>query len=261
MSVNNCLKILSYIYPITKQKIIYDKYEWSPVNAVYIRESLFTHDECQVCGKCCIYEDNIFLPFEVFNMKNTLSHIDDIDTNIHKLNGKAKDNIQELIDSLELVEVTVNGKIYELFKSKLSPNTYEFEDRGVLKRCHWNLPTEDGRLGCGIHTVSSLTCKMPHIRFHHNSKTLSTSIGHGEYGRNWALKCPAKIEKEGFEEASLDTAIANFELLDLYCKYFEIETYTPEILECLYKVKGDVRNIKSVCDRNLVSSVKRRRLF
>lgn len=261
MSVNNCLKILSYIYPITKQVITYDKYRWEPVKSIYLRESLFAEDECKVCGRCCISEDNIFLPFEVFNMKHTLENISDIDTDTHKLNGKASDNIKELLDSLETFDVEINGTSFELFKSKLPPNVYEFEDRGTLKRCHWNLPTEDGRLGCGIHTVSSLTCKMPHIRFWHNSKNLSTSIGHGEYGRNWAMKCPAKVDKTGFSESALNTAIFNFELLKIYCTYFEIDTYVDDILDNLYKVSGDISNIEKVCNKNLVNKVYYRRLI
>lgn len=263
MSVNNCLKILSYIYPITRQKIVFDKYEWMPINALYLRPSLFAYDECLVCGKCCIAEDNIFLPFEVENMYEQLRHIDSIDTTIHKLNGKGRENIEELIDSLEEITITVNNMDFLLFKSKLSPNVYEFVDRGTLKRCHWNLPTEDGRLGCGIHTVSSLTCKMPHIRFHYNSKNLSTSIGHGEYGRNWAMKCPAKVEKSGFCGDSVITAINNFELLKRYCEYFNIDTYINEILRCLYEVKEDSTQIGEVCDKNLICTkvVSQRRLF
>lgn len=260
MSVNNVLKIMTYIYPISKQKIVCGKYEWQPVKSIYIRPSLFAYDECLVCGKCCISEDLVFLPFEVSDMREVLKtkNVDEIE---HKLNGKGYDNIEELLASLSPFEVEVNGKSYILFKSKLPAKIYEFEDRGTLQRCHFNLPTEDGRLGCGIHPVSSLTCKMPHIGFYHNSKSLSTSIGHGEYGRNWAMKCPADIKKEGFNINSLKTAIANFELLAKYCKYFKIETYVSEILNCLYKVQNNAGYINSVCDTNLIGQVKRRRLF
>lgn len=262
MSVNNIIKILSYIYPISKQEIQYKDVIFNPVKHLYLRKTLFCKDECLICGRCCIAEDNVFLPFEVDNMDNCL-HNKDIDTSIHKVNGKGYANIEELLNSLQSFNVQINGKNYMLYKSSLPFNTYTFEDRGTLKRCHWNLPTEDGGLGCGIHTVSSLSCKMPHIRFLYNSKTQTTSIGHSQYGRNWALKCPAKVSKTEYSESSLNTTIFNFELLDKYCEYFEIDTYCKEILDVLYKVKEEgFSTLDLVCDRDLTNSNSHtRRLF
>ena len=255
MSINNVDKILSYIYPITKQTIRCNGKTYDPIKHLYLRKSLFCEDECLICGKCCIAEDNIFLPFEVENMYDTL-RFKDIDTDVHKVNGKGYDNIKELIESLVPTYVTINSSEYKLFKSSLPPNEYTFADRGTLKRCHWDLPTEDGRLGCGIHTVSSLTCKMPHIRFFHNSKTMSTSIGHSQYGRNWALKCPAVLSKVEFSEAALDTAIANFMLLNEYCKYFNIETWSDEILTALANVKiRGFEYVDAVCDKDFLTPI------
>jgi len=253
MSVNNIIKTLMYIYPITKDRIEYNNEVWEPVNAIYLRESLFCKDECLICGKCCIAEDNLYLPFEVDNMHNVLNT--EIDTNTHKLNGKGYDNIRELLSTLVPITVQLNNKEYTLYKSKTEPNIYEFADRGVLKRCHWDLPTEDGRLGCGIHPVSALTCRMPHVRFFYNHDKRSTSIGHSQYGRNWALKCPAKVSKTEFSLDTLDTVIANFELLQKYCDYFEINTYCPEILERLYLVRKDgIIRLNEVCDKNIITN-------
>ena len=253
MSVNNILKTLMYIYPITKQTIKYKDNVWEPVNAIYLRESLFCKDECLVCSRCCISEDNLFLPFEVDNMREILK-AKDIDTNTHRLNGKGYSNIEELLNTLEPTSVRVNDKEFILYRSKTEPNVYEFADRGVLKRCHWSMPTEDNRLGCGIHPVSALTCKMPHIRFFYNYKKRSTSIGHSQFGRNWALKCPAGVSKTEFSMSTLDTVISNFELLLQYCNYFEIDTYCPEILNCLYLVQNEgISAMQEVCNKNLVS--------
>lgn len=263
MSVNNVLKTLMYIYPITKDTIEYNGQIWEPVNEIYLRESLFCKDECLVCGKCCIAEDNLYLPFEVDRMHEVLAE-KNIDTTVHKLNGKGYDNIKELIDSLEPVTVKINGKEFTLYKSKTEPNIYEFADRGVLKRCHWDLPTEDGRLGCGIHPVSALTCRMPHVRFFYNHARRSTSIGHSQYGRNWALKCPAKVSKTEFSISTLDTVIANFELLKKYCAYFEINTWCNEILNCLYSVREiGIMEMRSLVDRDITkfSEDKREILF
>lgn len=253
MSVNNMIKILSYIYPISKQNIQYQKFKFSPVEHLYLRSTLFCKDECLICGKCCIAEENVYLPFEVEDMYECI-RAKDIDTDVHKVNGKGYSNIEELIESLQPFYVTINDTEFKMFKSSLPPNIYTFEDRGTLKRCHWDLPTEDGRLGCGIHTVSSLTCKMPHIRFFFNSKTNSTSIGHSQYGRNWAMKCPANISKTEFSEASLDTAICNFKLLRKYCEYFKIDTWCDRIIELLEYVKENgYEYVDAVCDRDIVT--------
>lgn len=252
MSVNNVIKTLMYIYPITKQTIKYKNEVWEPVNAIYLRESLFCKDECLICGKCCIAEDNLYLPFEVDKMRSILE-TKDIDTNTHKLNGKGYSNIEELLSTLEPITVQVNDKDFTLYRSKTEPRIYEFEDRGVLKRCHWDLPTEDGGLGCGIHPVSALTCRMPHVRFFYNHEKRHTSIGHSQYGRNWALKCPAQVSKTEFSMSTLNTVIANFELLQQYCDYFEIDTYCPEILNCLYQVRENgITELEKVCNINLV---------
>lgn len=252
MSINNISKILTYIYPITKQPIKHREIIWSPVNSIYLRESLFCKDECLVCGRCCIPENNVFLPFEVDNMRALLK-TKSIDTNLHKLNGKGYDNIQELLKSLEPEEVIINEKSVNIMVSKLPCTFYTINDRGLLKRCHWLLPTEDGRLGCGIHPVSSITCRMPHIRFFYNRDLLSTSIGHSQYGRNWALKCPAQVSKTEFSYDTLDTVISNFELLAKYCDYFGIDTWCKEILELLYYVKANgPASVSKVCDKNIV---------
>lgn len=259
MSVENITKILCYIYPISKEKITYKNVSFEPVKHLYLRKTLFCKDECLLCSRCCIAEDNIYLPFEVNNMYYELQR-KEIDTVLHKLNGKGYSNIEELIDSLEEISVVINDKRFKLFKSSLTPNTYTFEDRGELKRCHWDLPTEDGRLGCGIHTVSSLTCKMPHIRFLHNSKTNTTSIGHSQYGRNWALKCPANVSKTEYSDDSFNTVISNFELLKKYCEYFEIDTYCDDILKILYKIREQgIETCVNYCDKDIVEH--RRKLF
>lgn len=252
MSVNNILKTFMYIYPITKQRIDFNGNTWDPIKSIYLRESLFCKDECLVCGRCCIYEPNIFLPFEVDSIKDVLIS-KTIDTTTHKLNGRGYSNLTELLDSLVEFSVVINNKHYVLYKSQLPKKVYTIPDRGTIERCHWLLPTEDNRLGCGIHSVESLTCRMPHIRFFYNKEKLSTSIGHSNYGRNWALKCPSNVSKTNFSLDTLNTVISNFSLLDKYCKYFDIETYCPEILNYLHRVKKNgIIEMHNICDKNII---------
>ena len=256
MSVNNVEKILSYIYPVTKQEIEFNGKVFPKIKKLVLNKSLFYGDECKLCGKCCIDEANVFLPFEVERMDNIISGFEEIDNVTHKTNNRGLENIKELRKSLEPLYVIVNSRSIKLFKSKLESNVYEFEDRGVLKRCHWDLPTEDGRLGCGIHQVSSLTCQMPHIRFLYRKDIQSTHIGTMQYGRNWAMKCPVKFSQE-FSFERVNELLWKFDRLEKYCKHFHIDTYVPEILRLIESVNCEA-DVDKICGINIVKNDMRR---
>lgn len=240
MSVNNVEKIMSYIKPISKEYC----------NSLILNETLFWKDGCEVCGKCCIHEDLVFLPFEVEYIKTCIDNnkIDEIE---HL--GNSLENAKELYNSLEKFSININNKEYDLYKSRLPYNTYYFEDRGTLKRCHWDIPIDSNKLGCGIHQFSSLTCKFPHIRLNYLKKSKSTYIGLIQYGRNWALKCPVNFKPE-FSINTVNILINKFELLKKYCAYFEIENYCDNILEKLYMVHTP-EDIKKVCGYNILNDI------
>ena len=65
MSINNVDKILSYVYPVSVDKCRH----------LVLNQSLFYVDGCAVCGRCCVHEDLIFLPFEVQEMNDILSSV------------------------------------------------------------------------------------------------------------------------------------------------------------------------------------------
>lgn len=261
MSINNVDKILSYIYPVTAEPIEFKDATFPRIDHLYLRKSLFYGDDCLICGKCCIAEANVFLPFEVERMDGIICGDELIDNITHKTNNRGLDNIKELRESLQPFEVVVNGKSFLLYSSKLTPNIYTFPDRGVLKRCHWDLPTEDGRLGCGIHQVSSLTCQMPHIRFLYRKDRQTTSIGTMQYGRNWAMKCPVEFDKNCSIDR-LPSLLQKFELLNRYSEYFEIKTHVSKIIEVLGDIQSEL-DVNKVCDIDIVSLHKYhpRRLF
>lgn len=261
MSINNVEKILSYIYPVTKEEIRFNNKVYPPVEKIILNKSLFYTDSCEICGKCCIAEANVFLPFEVDRIDNIILGVEDIDNVTHKTNNKGLENIIELRKSLKPFNVTVNGREFLLFQSRLSPNTYEFSDRGVLKRCHWDLPTEDGRLGCGIHQVSSLTCKMPHTRFLYYKNRRSTYIGTMQYGRNWAMKCPVKFNNS-FSMERVNELLWKFDMLENYCRYFGINSYVPNILNMIEQVNSE-KDVDKVCGFNITSleNLHMRKLF
>ena len=259
MSTNNVDKILSYIYPVTLEEIRFKKNIFPAIKHLYLSQSLFYKDFCNICGKCCIAETNVFLPFEVDRMDNILAGIEAVDNVTHKTNNQGLENIQHLRNSLKPLSVEINNKDFLLYSSKLTPNIYTFLDRGTLKRCHWNLPTGDGRLGCGIHQVSSLTCQMPHVRFLYRRDKLTTYVGTMQYGRNWALKCSVKFDEE-FSTQSVNELLWKFDLLDKYCRYFKIKTIVPKIISILESVNS-VADVDGVCGIDLVNCASTKRLF
>ncbi len=247
MSVNNVDKILSYVYPVSVESC----------KSLVLNKSLFYVDGCEVCGRCCIHEDLIFLPFEVDGMRDILSLSTKLDSSIHL--GANIEYIQELVDSLQEFAVDVGNNKFVLYRSKLPYQIHIFDDRGVLKRCHWNIPVNDDKLGCGIHQVSSLTCKFPHVRFMYNKKNKTTHVGIMQYGRNWALKCPVKFVKE-FRIETVENLINKFELLSKYCDYFQIDNYCSNILDVLRSVHTE-DDIDRFCDKDILVNISKKRLF
>lgn len=247
MSVNNVDKILSYIYPVSVDRC----------DHLILNKSLFNVDGCNVCGKCCIHEDLIFLPFEVDRMNKLLINNVKLDATAHL--GASLDNIRELVESLQEIVIEVQGKSFVLYKSKLPYRTYYFDDRGTLNRCHWDIPVADNKLGCGIHQVSSLTCKFPHVRFNYDKKRKTTHIGLMQYGRNWALKCPIKFIDE-FRYDTVKTLIVKFELLAKYCEYFQIDNYCDVVIDKLQSVRTAI-DVDKICGKDILIKPSTMRLF
>lgn len=181
----------------------------------------------------------------------------ELDTSVHL--GANLDNIRELVNSLKEITVDVNGKSFILYKSKLPYKTYYFEDRGTLNRCHWNIPVSQDKLGCGIHQVSSLTCKFPHVRFNYSKERKTTHIGLMQYGRNWALKCPIKFVDE-FRKETVEKLIVKFELLAKYCDYFQVDNYCKNVLDKLYSVDTSI-DVDKVCGKDILMKSSKKRLF
>lgn len=247
MSINNVDKILSYIYPVSVDRC----------DHLILNKSLFMVDGCNVCGKCCIHEDLIFLPFEVDEMNKLLIANVELDSSEHL--GANLENIRELVSSLKEITVEVNGKLFVLYKSKLPYKTYYFEDRGTLNRCHWDIPVAPGKLGCGIHQVSSLTCKFPHVRFNYSKERKTTHVGLMQYGRNWALKCPIKFVDE-FRKETVEQLIFKFKLLAKYCDYFQVDNYCERVIDVLCSV-DTVVDVDRVCGKDILLKPSKMRLF
>ena len=73
MSVNNLDKVLSYIVPVSKERIIVDDIDYSkPVNAITLGTKFFYSDDCHCCGGCDVAESNLYTESEYNKMMTML---------------------------------------------------------------------------------------------------------------------------------------------------------------------------------------------
>lgn len=247
MSVNNIEKIMQYVEPIASAPITVDGTVYdNQATSIKLNRTFLYSDGCDMCGKCCINEANIFTASE---MKGIMD-IDyneyekcNLDTAIPKL---LKNEIREII-------VNINGNNISLYKVDKKHNYQDIPDRGNLDRCRWLVKKSSDVFVCGIHPVVSITCDMPHLRFFFNRKNKHLSLGVSEYGRNWALKCPAK-----FDKAKIDFKLSKLYHLQRVCDDLNIDTRLPEIISYIKKMTSD--NYISMLDVNILG-LNRRRLF
>lgn len=69
MSVNNISKIMQYVEPIARAPVIIDDmiYDNQAVS-IKLNKNFLLSDRCDMCGKCCINEANIFTKSEIKNI-------------------------------------------------------------------------------------------------------------------------------------------------------------------------------------------------
>ena len=245
MSVNNISKIMQYVEPISRAPVIIDgKVYDNQAVSIKLNKNFLLSDSCDMCGKCCINEANIFTKSE---MKNIID-IDyaeyekwNLDTSVPEL---LKNEIQEII-------VNINGNNIPIYKVNKKHNYKDIPDRGNLDRCKWLVQKSETVFVCGIHPVVSITCDMPHLRFFFNRKTKHLSLGVAEYGRNQALKCPAK-----FDKTRIDFKLSKLYHLQRVCDDLKIDTRLPEIISYIKKMTPN--NYMSMLDVDILNTGGRR---
>ena len=178
-------KLLHYFTLVISEPIIVDDVTYSPtIFKIQLSRTFFLVDSCSVCSRCCIPEDNIFTLSEYMQVLNCDSQTF-LDSNLNV------DDLHTLQSSIEVETHMVNSKEVPLYTCKHKENLFDLEERGMLDRCNWVRQVGSNRI-CGIHPVTSITCKMPHLRFIKRHRcTLSLSMT--QYGRNWALGCPIQF--------------------------------------------------------------------
>ena len=162
MSVNNIAKIMQYIEPIAKKPVTINGVIYNnQVNSIKLNNNFFKKDQCCLCGgRCCINEANIFTKSEYEKIKN-------IDYEEYKFWNIDVENAEKLKEIIDKEIINVNGVEKEIYVAKKEHNYYDIPERGTLDRCRWLVKKGEMRFICSIHPVSSITCKMPHLKFYH----------------------------------------------------------------------------------------------
>lgn len=247
MSVNNISKLLQYIEPLALNPISIDGIQYNnQAKSIKLNKNFLLGDSCDMCGKCCINEANIFTESEYEKIIGMQEY------NYNEL-GLNYENHINLIKCIKPINHNINGNNITLYKVDKQHNFMDIPDRGYIDRCRFLVKKSDTMFVCGIHPVSSVTCDMPHLRFYFNRKTLNLSIGVGEYGRNWALKCPVK-----FGSDIIDYKLSKLNHLNQVCLDLGIETHLPKIIDYISGIT--INNFESKLDINILD-VNKRRLF
>lgn len=245
MSINNVSKLLTYMIPVSKKPIIADgKQYYKPVKKIMLANTFFNSDRCQVCGNCCIPEDNIWTKWEYDKiMTMTLEEFQAEGFKWFK-NGFNPELLVKVREGIKEETHEINGKEVKLWRYPNEPVDF-FRDRRYPKpvtkpSCTW-IGTQKGENygSCTIHPISSTTCKIPHMRFFHN-KSGTVSIGTADYGRGWIINCPAiknpPIDEEEFIQHK-EEKLEKFEMLrkvaiDLNCE----DNYIEDIIKYIKSI-------------------------
>lgn len=228
MSQESTVKLLDYINKVAREPMIVNGQPFGapPVKEIFINESFFWKDGCQMCGKCCPNETTVWTHTRIHEV--SMSTEEDFTRW-----GLDREVLHEISSRIQTVIVNVNSKDVPFFVSPADkdPQRVEWEDRKEQPRCHW-LFEKDGTYRCRIHPVRSVTCGMPHCRFFHNTHTHKTTIGLSQFGRNWALKCPVEFSPY-IDEESVRSRMLWLSRLQDAADDCGVRTWLPEILDGL----------------------------
>ncbi len=240
--------------------------EYPGRKGVKINDSFFLKDSCDICGRCCVPEENVWTestiqPFFADASTHTEDYIvDEIDFPFEMKIAL----VNEFMESLEEREVIVNGKAKKLYVSvrdKESPivTFHGTPERKPMKRCRWLNSGEDHTIGlhwdkCKIHPYRSVTCRIPHMRIKESGDGKYGILGVQSYGRNWQLGCPAKFE-EVIDENDIQSKINTLSILQQYAEDLEIETYLPDVIKYLKEGGRKATIIEGSTTKSLLGTV------
>lgn len=240
--MNNIDKILQYLQmvsidPIDVDGTVYDRCK--NIQRIQLSKTFFLSDGCNSCGCCDVPEDNVYVQFEydkIMSIAEPEYHSYNKSLDINQLYRLRNGLVKELH--------VINGKQVPVYVFKLEKQQlYLSQKKRVVDRCTWafnpngneNAQKEEfTTYYCQIHPVTSITCKMPHLRFMNNSRSDVCRIGVYQFGRNWATRCPI-VFTEPHNEAEFsmnkENRLYKLEYLKNVSDELNIKTYLPSIIE------------------------------
>lgn len=271
MSVNNLEKVISYIVPVAKERIMVDDIDYSkPVKSISLGSKLFHSDGCVGCGSCDVVESTVLTQSEY---DKVMSMTDEEFRAVGFMWGPEGFDtapFHRLKEGLYEEKHIVNGTSVSLWIFDLEPTIIYQPQRSIkgdkmIERCTWavvhNHKESNQYVTCGIWPVRSITCHMPHLRFYHNPSG-TVSISENQYGRNHILRCPIIFQPPKNEEQfniNKENRLDKLIKLKNCADDFHISTYLPEIIDYVKKVPFD--DYTEYLEKPIVSSFHKRKLF
>lgn len=260
--MNNIDKILQYLQVVAKQPIDVDgKIYWKDVRRIQLSKTFFSVDKCDSCGCCDVPESNVYTQSEYDLIMNIT------EPEYHSYNSLLDMNqLERLREGLKKELHTINDVIVPIYVFKLEKQeTYVPQKGKVIDRCTWMFPAGDPEgyhFYCHIHPVTSITCKMPHLRFLKNSNSDICRIGIYQFGRNWATKCPIEFKKPMNQDEwqlQKESRIKKLSQLDTVAKDLNIDTYLQDIIEYINDIQ--YWNHELYLERDIISTMHAKRLL
>jgi Fe-S-cluster containining protein len=217
-SFGSIFKLIKYIGHLTKEPIVVEvegvEQAYNPPERVVISNLFFRNLKCLSCGRCCTKPKFSLVYTESDYTRILAQPIDD---------EQELKNREILLQDMVTVPVQIDlGGIFH------HTSVHLFSNQG--HKCHF-LFEKDKKQLCGIHQVHPNHCALPHLQIDQH-KGVSTSLLKRQYGRNWALGCPAIMEPFNYD-AFLNWDLPCLRKLENNAKDLRINTWLPEIIKYL----------------------------
>lgn len=243
--MNSILKLLEYVRKVSKVPIVCDGEQLDTPTRIVINPTFYYKDDCVVCGKCCSASFNTVYTESGIKWIDECPDEEFLNKNMYGDNPIPLENRQRLRDSIISHEYEVNGKAVKIYESPCltganANNIILPHKPKAGPRCRWMINDVPGLYRCGIHPIRSVTCGLPHCRLNYSKESRKTSIGVGQYGRNWALGCPIDLKNCGYSLESTKTRVYWLKMLNKCAEDLGIPTVLPEIISYVESLYSDM---------------------
>lgn len=243
--------IFEYIRKVSTIPLVVEDQTLNTPDRVVLKSSFYQKDGCFMCGRCCSNSFNTVFTQSGLNRILQSTEKDFSNPEFYGDFPLPYSNKSLLLDSLNRIEITVNGISRALYES---PSLKPADIKVVLHnkpdasaRCRWLRDDMPGVYRCGIHPIRSITCGIPHTRLNYNSRSNATFITTGQFGRNWKLGC--KVEFGALDWKAVESKIFWLQALDESARDLGVTTVLPQVIEHVYSQETAIKNGKIPEDR------------